>query len=307
MSEHLAILTGRFHGGQGRSFVKIEVCPSSLGMSLIEQQIRDSDLDISYVISVDSCQRLEEGLRLEFAKFNYWRSSDTRQPVRFLSHDDNGRAIAQRMIEFACSHRFSFGDDGTWRVWTCRDLLLKRPGINLSGVAHAEQRQSLPVKVLPDADYTDELGSFRFPSTSCLYGVSQPISLLRGSAKFRKLFIRDGAGVYVAFDDDEVLYVGMSQRFSQRLSNAESHHKLKHVLEHHPQARVAVIHYPFWKLPALNDALTPEEKEKAWGRIRALLFGLERSCIEYYRPIYNGTLDDGTSEPIAERAAVVVS
>ena len=28
------------------------------------------------------------------------------------------------------------------------------------------------------------------------------------------------------------------------------------------------------------------------GRIRELLFGLERACIEYYQPRYNGMLDE---------------
>ena len=61
---------------------------------------------------------------------------------------------------------------------------------------------------------------------------------------------------------------------------------------------MAVIHYPFWKLPAFNDAVTSEEKDVVWGSIRELLFGLERACIEYYQPRYNGMLgedDDASS------------
>lgn len=298
VSEYLLILTGKDQLGRSRVILDF----SLFGIdSFSASKIRSGDLDRSYVLQVGAYKHLSDALRIEFAGFDFlksvspaiWKRSAERRdrkPIKFLDEDDAGRSIAQRMVEFIYLNRHPLGDDGTWQVWKCRDLLLNRSGTNLSDMAHAEQKRAAPVKALPGADYTDELGSFRFPSTSCLYGVSQPLTQLRGAVKFRKLFIQDGAGVYVAFHDDEVLYVGMSQRFSQRLSNAESHHKLKVVLERHPQARVAVIHYPFWKLPALNDAVTSEEKDAAWGRIRELLFGLERACIEYYQPMYNGTL-----------------
>lgn len=280
------------------------------------QKIERSDLDRSYVLEVDSFGPLVDALGSEFEGFDLlqrrhpslWRrkvgrGNKRRMPIEFLPEDESGASIARRMLEFIRQNRLSLGDEGTWQVWTCRDLLLNRFGSNLSSRPQAELKPTVPVKALPDADYTDEFASFRFPSTSCLHGASQPISQLRGAAKFRQLFIRDGAGVYVAFNDDEVLYVGMSQRFSQRLSNAEAHHKLKLVLERHPQARVAIIHYPFWKLPALNDAVTSAEKEAAWGRIRGLLFGLECACIEYYQPRYNGTLDEEDA-PLRESASM---
>lgn len=300
MSDYLVILTEKDQ--QGRYRVRLDSYFQSMD-SYSQSKIRTSDLDRSYVLKVVSHKPLADALCFEFADFDsfqsvapsLWRRRTVERghlPYAFLAEDDAGRSIAQRMVEFICRDRLFLGDDGTWKVWTCRDLLLNRSGTNLSDMAHAEQRRHAPVKALPDADYTDELESFRFPSTSCLYGVSQPLSQLRGAVKFRQLFMQDGAGVYVAFQDDEVLYVGMSQRFSQRLSSAENHHKLKLVLERHPQARVAVIHYPFWKLPAFSDAVTSEEKDAVWGRIRELLFGLERACIEYYQPRYNGMLDE---------------
>ncbi|WP_137940372.1 hypothetical protein [Chitinivorax sp. B] len=301
MSEFLLILTAKDQQGQFR--VRLDFGLFGID-SFTASKIRSCDLDRSYVLQVGAYEALSDALRIEFAGFDFYQSvtpasiwkriveRGDRKPFDFLAEDNTGRSIAQRMVEFIYLNRHSLGDDGTWQVWKCRDLLLNRSGTNLSDMAHAEQKRAASVKALPDADYTDELGSFRFPSTSCLYGVSQPLSQLRGAVKFCKLFIQDGAGVYVAFHDDEVLYVGMSQRFSQRLSNAEYHHKLKLVLERHPQARVAVIHYPFWKLPSLNDAVTSEEKDAAWGRIRELLFGLERACIEYYQPRYNGMLDE---------------
>lgn len=80
----------------------------------------------------------------------------------------------------------------------------------------------------------------------------------------------------------------MSQCFSQRLSSTDAHHKLKIVADRNPSARIAVIHYPIWKFSELNDAITAKEKDAAWAKIRGLLFGLERACIEHYRPRYNG-------------------
>mgnify|MGYP000873689602 FL=1 len=258
MKEYVLILTEKDNEGRDKVCLHWDV------FNLHEfslQKIERSNLDRSYVLEVDSFGPLVDALGGEFEGFDFlqrqhpslWRRkvgrvNKRRMPIEFLPEDENGESIARRMVEFIRLNRLSFGDEGTWQVWTCRDLLLNRFGTNLSSRHQAEQRQAAPVKALPDADYTDEFASFRFPSTSCLHGASQPISQLRGATKFRQLFIRDGAGVYVAFDDDdEVLYVGMSQRFSQRLSNAESHHKLKLVLERHPQARVAIIHYPFWK------------------------------------------------------------
>ncbi len=299
MSEYLLILTEK--DSEGRFQVRLECA------SFIASGIGACDTDRSYVLRVNSksIASVEKALHQQFKAYDVyqrnhpslWRRAREGSAIKtnshpFLPEDEAGVPIARRMVEFIYQNRLGLGDEGKWQLWTCRELLLNRGGINLSDLAHQEQRQSVLVKALPNADYTDELGSFRFPSTSCLYGVSQPLSQLRGAVKFRKLFIQDGAGVYVAFHDDEVLYVGMSQRFSQRLSNAEYHHKLKLVLERHPQARVAVIHYPFWKLPSINDAVTSEEKDAAWGRIRELLLGLERACIEYYQPRYNGMLDE---------------
>lgn len=299
MNEHLLILTEK--DSEGRFQVRLR----GIFECVSESEIGACDHDRSYVLRVDSITSVEKALQRQFKAYDVyqrnhpslWRRAREGSAIKtnshpFLPEDESGVSLARRMVEFIYQNRLGLGDDGKWQLWTCRELLLKRGGINLSDLAHQEQRQSVPVKALPDADYTDELGSFRFPSTSCLYGVSQPLSQLRGAVKFRKLFIQDGAGVYVAFHDDEVLYVGMSQRFSQRLSNADGHHKLKWVLACHPTARVAVIHYPFWKLPLLKDAVTSDEKDAAWGRVRELLFGLERACIGYYKPRYNGVLTE---------------
>lgn len=300
MSDHLLILTEKDHSGRDRVWLD-----GYFGMnSYTESKIRAGDLDRSFVLRVVSHKPIADALGLEFTDFEFFDSflppllrrskSDrlNRKPIFFVAEDDVGRSIAQRMVEFIYRNRLSLGDDGRWQVWTCRDLLLNQSGSNLSDLAHAERKRSVLVKALPDADYTDELESFRFPSISCLYGVSQPLAKLGGATKFRQLFIQDGSGVYVAFQDNEALYVGMSQQFSQRLSSAEGHHKLKLVLNRHPQARVAVIHYPVWKFHALDYAVKPEEKEAAWARIRELLFDLERACIEYYQPKYNGSFDD---------------
>lgn len=299
MNEYLLILTEK----DTKDRFQVRLTGVSENIDFAVSEIKECDFDRSYVLRVNSFHSIKQVLWQEFRAYDVrqrnfaslWRNAREGSAIRtnphdFLPEDEFGAPIAKRMVDFIYQNRLSLGDDGGWLLWTCRDLLLNRPGTNLSDMADAAQKQAAPVKALPGADYTDELGSFRFPSTSCLYGVSQPLTQLRGAVTFRKLFIQDGAGVYVAFHDDEVLYVGMSQRFSQRLSNAENHHKLKVVLERHPQARVAVIHYPFWKLTALTDAVTSEEKDAAWGRIRELLFGLERACIEYYQPMYNGTL-----------------
>lgn len=256
------------------------------------------DPDESHIFFIENAQSVRAALAEHFTEYYFLNQYKKRrnQPLLaangsglFSSTDENGCSVARRMVDFLVEARVSLGDEGTWQMSTLREYILKRDGINLADIAHKKLRAQLPIrKTLLDADYADELASFRFPSTSCLYGVSQPLADLRGAVKFRKLFIRDGSGVYVAFDDDEVLYVGMSQCFSQRLSNTDAHHKLKIVVDKHPNARVAVIHYPFWKLSELTDAITTKEKDAAWVRIRGLLFGLERASIEYYSPRYNG-------------------
>lgn len=297
--EYLLILTEK--DAEDRFQVRLSCVLEHIDFAASE--INACDLDRSYALRVNSFHAIKQALWQQFRAYDVyqrncaqlWRNAREGSAIRtnphnFLPEDEFGASIARLMVDFIFQNRLSLGDDGGWLLWKCRDLLLKRVGINLSELAYVAQKQTTSVKPLPGADFADELGSFRFPSTSCLYGVSQPLSQLRGAVKFRKLFIQDGAGVYVAFQDDEVLYVGMSQRFSQRLSNVDAHHKLKFVLEYHPLARVAVIHYPFWKLAALNNAVTSEEKDAAWGQVRTLLFGLEKACIEHYQPRYNGTL-----------------
>lgn len=306
MKEYLLIFTEK--DSKGRFQVRLDGVFGHVNSAILKKDT--CDLDRSYVLQANSFFTIKMALQQQFRAYDVyqrkypslWRHARERSAIKsnnhhdFLPEDESGAPLARRMVDFIHQNRLSLGDDGKWQLWTFRDLLLKHCGINLSDLAHDEQKKSAQVKALPDADYTDELGSFRFPSTSCLYGMSQPISQLRGAVKFRKLFIHDGAGVYVAFDADWVLYVGMSQCFSQRLSNADGHHKLKLILERHPQARVAVVHYPYWKLSALNNAVTFLEKDAAWGRIRTFLFGLERACIDYYQPRYNGTLEEENAE-----------
>lgn len=310
--EYLLVLVQRDVGeGRLKVLIKRPISIYSLSSDLKENAC---EFDKSYIVRIGNGYRnydvIEKAIKLAFRGYDFrqitypkiWKKTYEERPDSdifpycFVSNDADGSSVARKIVDFVCHNRLRFGDDGEWALWALNDFLQGRSGVNLSDLAHKWKMSETLVKHLPDADYTDELGSFRFPSTSCLYGVSQPLSKLRGAVKFRKLFIQDGAGVYIAFDGDEVLYVGMSQTFSQRLSNADTHHKLKVVRERHPEARVAVIHYPFWKLPEYNAAVTSEEKDAAWGRIRALLFGIEAACIEYYQPRYNGRLTDELSE-----------
>lgn len=263
------------------------------------------DVDHSYAIKVcdlNEYSAIEKAITIRFWGYDTWRRDAPRAWSRlyekkeasgrtihhFIGQDEAGHSVARQMLDFVFENRVALGDNGDWHCWTFRDLLLKRPGVNFTDLAHEEIKKTVVVKPVPGADYTDELDSFRFPSVSCLYGASQPLSELRGVVKFRKLFIQDGAGVYIVFDGDAVLYVGMSQQFSQRLCNAMSHHKLRLIIERHPDACVAVIHYPDWKLTVLDEAMSEGEVNAALTRVRELLFAFERACIEHYQPCYNG-------------------
>lgn len=206
----------------------------------------------------------------------------------FQTITPDGADVAGQMRDYVLRHRLELGDDGAWSVGTLGAFIDGKNGLLLSELSRAETRGN-QVEPGDDAlsDFYDELSSYRFPSLSILRGFSQPLSKLRGECRFRQLFIHDGPGVYVAFDGTVPLYVGMAQRLSQRLKSAETHHKLKHVLALHPKSRIAAIPYPIWDMPEFAKTVTSTDQERAWAKLRRLLFAFETACIEHYKPTYN--------------------
>jgi hypothetical protein len=310
MIAYLLILTQK--DDQGRLSVELDWA-GTYGLP----QPTVSDLNDSYVMKLGEIEVLnvvEKAIQDHFWEYDasrrdnpmlfkwYYvrknRKGSEVHPRRFLPHDGAGQSIARQMVHFIYDNRLQLGDEGDWQVWTCRDLACGRAGSSLAEWNGDTDTRMAGVKLPHKADYIDELDSFRFPSLSCLDGASQPLCRLRGAEKFCSLFVRDGAGVYIAFEDNSALYVGMSQCFSQRLSKAAFHHKLGPILKRHPEARVALIYYPYWKLAEVDDVVTEEDERAVWSRIRQLIFGFEQACIAHYQPRYNGrVLEDGEYGP----------
>ncbi|GAB0154708.1 hypothetical protein [Marinobacterium sp. BA1] len=215
-------------------------------------------------------------------------SYTARNPRYYVDTDQNGRSTALLMLFHLYQHRLALGDDGGWHVYSFRDLALGRPGILLSDL----EKHSCPTEIKAfhgdTADYHDDIAEFRFPSISFLEGMSHRLSDLKGESEFLELFARDGAGVYITFSDDKALYVGMSKRLSQRLGNTNTHQKLKVIKDNHPNARVAFILYPVWKVEQLENAITSCEHAEGLLTLRRYLFGLENAMIRFYSPLYNG-------------------
>jgi hypothetical protein len=268
------------------------------------------DLDRSVLFDVgteEAASEIEAMLHAEFFPFAW--SNHLRTQGRFTwgkikpdcSHsyvttDQEAGDILDGFVRYVLDNRVRLGDEGDWQMQCLRDNILRRPWAFLSG----QIDDAPPVsRTTPDyqTDHSDEVASFRLPSPSVLAGHAQPIGALKGQRGFEHLFVKDGTGVYVVFDGDDLLYVGMTQCFSQRLMNANAHHKLRIILERHPKAHVALIHYPVAKFAGLGNAVTSAEHDAAWSRIRELVFGLERACIGFYRPRYNGTLK-GADNPL---------
>lgn len=192
------------------------------------------------------------------------------------------------MVRYVIENRIQLGDEGDWQMQSLRDWVLQRPWTFLLEEIDQAAPHSTTITVSHASDYSDEVVSFRFPSISVLAGQAQPIAALKGQKVFERLFVKDGAGVYVVFEGDDSLYVGMTECFSRRLMNANAHHKLRVIVERHPKASVGLIHYPAAKFVGLTNAVTNAESEAAWSRIRELIYGVEQACIRFYRPRYNG-------------------
>jgi hypothetical protein len=306
MIAYLLILTRK--DDQGRPSVELNWAGTyGLGRPVV------SDPDDSYVVKIGELEVLnvvEKAIQDHFWEYDasrrdnpawfkwcYERMNKKGSEAhlrRFLPQDGAGQLIARRMLHFIYDNRLQLGDEGDWLVWTCRDLACGRAGANLADWNRDEKIEMVGAQARHDMDYRDELDSYRFPSISCLEGASQALSRLRGREAFLSLFVRDDAGVYIVFDESAVLYIGMSQCFSQRLQNTAAHHKLGPISKKHPEARLALIYYPYWKLAEIDNVVTEEDERVLWGHIRHLLFDLEQACIGHYQPRYNGRpLDAG--------------
>ena len=284
----------------------VQVLAPTLAKILIAADIQQDrvDLDRSALFDVgtqEAADDIKAHLHAEFFAFTW--SNHLRAQGRFKwgkVGPDNGSGnyvvtaqesgdILAKFARYIIDNRVRLGDEGDWQTQSLRDYARKRPWVFLSDQTD-ETPPAGPTVALAayEADHRDEVATFRLPSISVLAGHAQPIAALKGQKTFQHLFIRDGAGVYVVFDVDDVLYVGMAQRFSQRLMNANAHHKLRLILERHREAQVALIHYPAASFSGLANAVSSAEREVAQGHIRELVFGLERSCISFYQPRYNG-------------------
>lgn len=279
---------------------------------------REFDIDASAVYFAP-CRRNEkqEHPALQALAIAFQERCDTWRMLRrgsvngaFQAVAPDGADVAAMMRDYVLQHRLELGDDGAWRVHTLRAFLDGKAGLLMSELSRAEDGgQRVEPGEVATPDFSDELGGYRFPSLSILRGFSQPLSKLRGECRFRHLFIHDGPGVYIAFDGNVPLYVGMAQRLSQRLKSAESHHKLKHVLAKHPNSRIAAIPYPIWDMPEFAKTVTSTDQECAWAKLRRLLFSFETACIKHYQPSYNRieltAMLDVVATPVAEDRQVV--
>lgn len=237
----------------------------------------------------ETADRITERIHSEFQPFT-WLNQISRRSTQsnlYVTTEHLRDDVLARMVRFVIENRVSLGDEGHWLMNSVRDYASSG---SLSVVADRFQPppDARAFDSGYDPDHSDEVVSFRLPSLSVLAGQAQPLADLKGQKAFTKLFLRDGAGVYVVFEGESALYVGMAQRFSQRLMNANGHHKLRGVLLRHPFAQVALLHYPAESFRGLADAITPSEREDALVKLRELIFRFERSCIGFYRPRYNG-------------------
>ncbi|WP_342435580.1 hypothetical protein NSS79_18205 [Paenibacillus sp. FSL L8-0436] len=95
----------------------------------------------------------------------------------------------------------------------------------------------------------------------------------------------DVTGLYIVFENANILYVGMSLKIDRRISNIEStHHQLPTILKRHPFSRVHIIEFPWWELDISDDDLTLYQYI-----VTTALRGFESAAIQYYRPLYNRT------------------
>lgn len=255
--------------------------------------------------------RIAERIHSEFQAYSFV-SQISRRSTRsnlYVTTEHQPDDVLARMVRFVIDNRLALGDEGHWLMNSVRGYAASRPWCVV-----ADRFQDAPHPIRQpnyEPDHSDEVASFRLPSLSVLAGHAQPLAHLKGQKAFTKLFVRDGAGVYVVFEGEAALYVGMAQRFSQRLMNANGHHKLRGVLLRHPLAQVALLHYPSESFRGLADAITPSEREDALVKLRELIFRFERSCIGFYRPRYNGVSEElqaaGATGPCLDPQPAVVA
>lgn len=113
-----------------------------------------------------------------------------------------------------------------------------------------------------------------------------PFSLERGSFPLKNCLGRvehDVTGLYIVFENSNILYVGMSLKVDRRISNIESsHHQLPTILKEHPNSRVHILEFPWWELEIPDDDLI---KPIVYNALRKF----ESTAIQRYKPKYNRT------------------